>query len=331
MPDAGAVDLPPWSQGTAQLPAPLARVVATALGGEGRVRAVEARRSPFSGVSPADTVTVELEHGETIRLWVKRLSVDGDGHPDKTVPDREPRVYAALLADTGLPVPHCYGCARDPSTGERELVLEQIRDWDLRYHGVETWEVAFRALGRLHHRFMTRADDLRRATFLLRLDAGYVQRWRDRAIDALARSEPVLGRRLEARGDKYEHVAALIDRQPPTLVHNDLAPKNVIADTSHDPPRICFVDWETAGVGCGALDVVHLLHGLAPSAAQRLIEAYGREAEHLLPGGGERARLLAACRAHKTVFRLAHPPLWRRRRRLAHEWLDELEQDLRVL
>jgi len=284
---------------------------------------VHAEPSPLAGAWPADTLTVELDGGVAVALWVKRLSADRHPHPDKAVRDREPRTYAELLGEPGLPVPRSYGCARDPDTGEQLLILERIGDWDLRYHGIDTWEVAVRALGRLHASFVGRG-----AEFLLRLDGGYVRRWAERAVDALKRPEPLLARHLEARLDDYGAVASLIGGQPRTLVHNDLAPKNVLADTAHDPPRICFVDWETAGIGCGALDLVHLLHGLAPGAEQRLIEVYASEAGELLATGERRARLLAACRAHKTVFRLAHPLLWLHRRGVARAWLDDLEREL---
>jgi aminoglycoside phosphotransferase (APT) family kinase protein len=317
--------------GLAQFPPGVGRVVATALGPERRVRAVHARPSPLAGIWPADTVELELERGGAVALWVKRLSAEGDGHPDKAVADREPRVYAELLRESGLPVPRWYGCATDPDTGERQLILEHIRDWDLRYQELDTWEVAIRALGRLHARFAGRGARLRRLGFLLRLDRDYVHRWAHRAVDALDRPEPALARRLKARLDDYGEIASLIGRQPPTLVHNDLAPKNVVADTAHDPPRICFIDWETAGFGCSGLDLVHLLHGLAPATEQRLTEVYASEAGDLLADGERRSRVLTACRAHKTVFRLAHPPLWLHRRTLARAWLDELEQDMSSL
>jgi aminoglycoside phosphotransferase (APT) family kinase protein len=319
------------TEGLAQLPPGVERVLATALGPERRVRAVHTHPSPLAGVWPADAVSVELECGGTVALWVKRLSAEGDQHPDKAVPDREPRAYAELLSEPGLPVPRWYGCAPDPHTGERLLILEHVRDWDLRYQDLDTWEVAIRALGRLHARFADRGSDLRRLGFLLRLDGGYVQRWAHRGVRARARPEPALARRLKARLVDYGEVASLIGRQPPTLVHNDLAPKNVVADTAHDPPRICFIDWETAGFGCGGLDLVHLLHGLAPAAEERLIDVYASEAGDLLAGRERRCRLLTACRAHKTVFRLAQPALWLHRRAVARAWLDELERDLSIL
>ena len=51
--------------------------------------------------------------------------------------------------------------------------------------------------------------------------------------------------------DDLSVAADLLAEQPPTLVHNDLAPKNVIADTSANPGRTCIVDWEMAEWGAG--------------------------------------------------------------------------------
>jgi aminoglycoside phosphotransferase (APT) family kinase protein len=157
-----------------------------------------------------------------------------------------------------------------------------------------------------------------------------VRRWRARAAEALGQA-PAMARRLDGLRDALEEVAALVGAQPPTLVHNDLAPKNIVADTAHDPPRICLVDWETAGVGCASLDLAHLLHGLEQPAGERLVARYADAAPGLLAAGDEGARVVAACRAHKTVYRLAHPALWSRRPALAQMWLDELELDLRIL
>jgi hypothetical protein len=112
----------------ASLPAGIQRVLATALDPERRVLAVHAEPSPLAGAWPADTLTVELDGGVAVALWVKRLSADRHPHPDKAVRDREPRTYAELLGEPGLPVPRSYGCARNPDTGEQLLILERIGD-----------------------------------------------------------------------------------------------------------------------------------------------------------------------------------------------------------
>jgi len=120
----------------------------------------------------------------------------------------------------------------------------------------------------------------------------------------------------------------LLAEQPPTLVHNDLAPKNVIADTSTGPGRTCIVDWEMAGVGCGLMDLAHLTYGLPPREAERMLDLYGEELSGtgLLPAGDERRRLLASCQLHGALYRLAHAEVWRLPLERVGEWIADSEE-----
>jgi len=126
--------------------------------------------------------------------------------------------------------------------------------------------------------------------------------------------------------EHYGRVAEVLARAPLTLVHNDLAPKNVLADRSASPARICFVDWEMAGVGCGLMDLVHLKHGLDPASDEKMCAAYAAElaGTGLLPTGPlEREALFAACEAHQTVYRLAYVRAWGVPQATAARWVSE--------
>jgi aminoglycoside phosphotransferase (APT) family kinase protein len=109
-------------------------------------------------------------------------------------------------------------------------------------------------------------------------------------------------------------------------VHNDLAPKNVIVDRSTEPARICFVDWEMAGVGCGLLDLVDLKYGLDDASDQRMCAAY-RDAigdcDVLPRRGSECRRLFAACELHKTLYRLAFGENWGVSTERRTEWVRD--------
>jgi aminoglycoside phosphotransferase (APT) family kinase protein len=126
--------------------------------------------------------------------------------------------------------------------------------------------------------------------------------------------------------DGYDRVTEVLDQQPLTLVHNDLAPKNVLADRSRSPARICFVDWEMAGVGCGLLDLVDLKYGLDPASDRRMCAAYGAElaGTGLLPSSPRGLRrLFAACELHRTVYRLAFSRVWGVPPERAAQWVAE--------
>jgi hypothetical protein len=294
----------------------LERLLAKANGASAKVIDFRREPSPFAvrGLFPIEVLHVSLAGGSEAALFVKHLGPEQADHPDKQCRDREPRVYEELLAEDGLPVPRYYGSRWNPVTRRRELYLEYVGDWSLKYQDLDNWFPAARRLARLHARFLNGAVELSACDYLLRLDAPYFRGWAQRALTSVAAQEPRLTGELASVVKTFGPVAETLARQPATLVHNDLSPKNVLADRAHQPPRICFVDWEMAGVGCGLLDLVHLKHGLEPADDRAMYEAYVVAAEGtglLPPSQRERRQLLVACELHQTLYRLAHIGNWR--------------------
>jgi hypothetical protein len=273
-------------------------------------------------------VSVELASGERISIFVKHLGEEQQSHPDKRVRDREVRVYGELLDDHGLPVPRFLGSGWNDATGCRELFLEYVDDWNLKYQDLRHWYTAARRLAQLHLAFARRGGRLLERDFLLRLDRDYLLAWAGRAVAAVSTLSAELASRLQRTVDGLGAAVGLLAEQPPTLVHNDLAPKNVIADTAASPGRICIVDWEMAGAGCGLIDLAHLTYGLPPGEAARMFDLYAKELTDtgLMPVGEERERLLAACRLHETLYRLAHADLWRLPLERVGEWIADSEE-----
>jgi Phosphotransferase enzyme family len=302
------------------------RIVKAELGTTVRVVSVSCEPSRFATASPAEIVTVGLRNGSSFRLFVKRLEADQSANPDKARRDREPLVYRRLLGRRGLPAPICYGSRSNSAPPRHELFLEHINDWNLKYHGLDHWHSAARALARLHAHFAAREDELDRSDFLLQLDSGYFHAWGVRALEAVSAASSERGRKLELVLRRHDEIAGLLAEQPRTLVHNDLAPKNVIAETSTAPARILFVDWEMAGVGCGLLDLAHLKHGLREREERRLCDAYRSELGKTGVGfdAQEFRRLLAACDSHNTLYRLAHARGWGLPHTTIDRWIEDV-------
>ncbi|TME24685.1 MAG: hypothetical protein E6I75_28420, partial [Chloroflexi bacterium] len=255
---------------------------------------------------PADVLSVSLDDGTELSLFVKHLGSQQADHPDKQYRCREVRIYEVLLRDVGLPVAGYYGSRWNVATQRRDVYLEYVPDWSLKYTDLEHWPTAARRLAQLQAYFAARPVA---CDFLLRLDAAYFHAWAERAMSAVVSHRPELEGSLAGIVAGYSRVAELLDRQPITLVHNDLAPKYVVADRARTPARICLVDWEMAGVGCGLLDLVHLKYGLGPRPDSQMRAAYCAE----LAGSGllptrprELKRLFAACEVHQTMCRLAY-------------------------
>jgi aminoglycoside phosphotransferase (APT) family kinase protein len=302
--------------------------VRSAAGPRAEVLSVHRTPSPYAGVFPSEVVSVELTSGKRISIFVKHLGDEQLSHPDKRVREREVRVYGELLGSRGLPVPRFLGSDRNEATGRRELFLEYIDGWNLKYQALQHWYMAARRLAQLHLAFARQGDRLLGRDFLLRLDRNYLFAWAGRAVAAVSSLSAALASRLQRTVDDLSVAVDLLAEQPPTLVHNDLAPKNVIADTSASPDRTCIVDWEMAGVGCGLMDLAHLTYGLPPSEAERMFDLYSEEltGTGLMPSHREGKRLLASCRLHGTLYRLAHADAWGLPLERVGEWIADSEE-----
>jgi aminoglycoside phosphotransferase (APT) family kinase protein len=321
---------PPDNRG---LPEVVAQVLSQARGRPVAVRALSRQPSRFATLFPAEILSVSLDDGSDVRLFLKHLGPEQPGNPDKQRRDREVQVYETLLRDRDLPVAQYYGSRWNAGTGRHEVYLEYVDDWPLKWHGLEYWPPAAKRLAHLHAHFATRRQDVRACDSLLRLDESYLAAWARRAVEALVGQSAELAHRLELILPEYGPAYELLARQPVTLVHNDLAPKNVLTDRSQSPPRIVIIDWEMAGVGCGLLDLVHLKYGLDTAPAEEMLGIYRSElaGSDLLPQDErEFRRLLAACELHKTLYRLAHSPAWDLPAATLAHWLTEAEDFLRV-
>ncbi|RZU75786.1 phosphotransferase family enzyme [Micromonospora kangleipakensis] len=295
------------------------------------VEDVSRSASPFASLCPAEVVTARLRGDRSHLLFLKSLGDEDADHPDKQRRDRELLVYADLFAGRVLPVPRWLGGGWNPAIRRHDLYLEHVDDWDLRYQDLEYWYLAAGHLGELHRAFAEARDDLLAGDYLLRLDTQYFNAWAQRALEAVRWQSTRLGRRHERVVEAFRPGAELLAVQPPTLVHNDLSPKNVLVDRSAQPVRTCFVDWEMAGIGCGLLDLVHLKYGLEPAEEAKLCARY-----HDAAGGGdvlprqekELMAVMAACQIHETNVRLWRSPRWSLPERRLEAWIDEAETAL---
>jgi aminoglycoside phosphotransferase (APT) family kinase protein len=310
----------------ARLRRTLERLLGHARGRPVNVSRLRREPSPFATLFPAEILSLTLRGGGELALFVKHLGPEQAGHPEKQCRDREVRVYEELLREESLPVPRYYGSRWNEATGRREVFLEYIGDWNLKHQALEHWFTAARRLAQLHAYFAGRAARLLACDYLLRFDAAFLRGWAERALAVVGGQSAELAADFTPVVDGYDRVTEVLGRQPLTLVHNDLAPKNVLADRSRSPARICFVDWEMAGVGCGLLDLVDLKYGLDPASDRRMCVAYGAElaGTGLLPSSPrELRRLFAACELHRTVYRLAFSKTWRVAPERVAQWVAE--------
>lgn len=289
------------------------RILSDHLGRTVAVTGLKRRGSPFATLFPADVLSLEIDGSQQVRLFLKHLGREEEDHPDKLGPRREVDLYASVFQDDTLPVPRCFGAVESPASGRIQLFLEYVDDWNLKYQDLEHWYRAAQELGRMHAWFAARPASIEGCPVLQRLGAEYVWTWAALAAKEADRRDARLGRRVAALLNDYEPVAAVLEVAEATLVHNDLSPKNVLADRSQDPARIHFIDWESAGLGCGVLDLVNLSYGLDSEARDEMRRSYvcGLTVDgHRSAVPDDLGRLEAAAEAHKALWRLAHCGVW---------------------
>jgi aminoglycoside phosphotransferase (APT) family kinase protein len=309
----------------------LERLLCESLARPVRISSICRRPGEFASRSAVEILELMFSDGEKLCLFLKHVGTDNSGHPDKALRTRELRVFDQLFQQHDLPVPRYFGSCWDDQLQRGELFLQYVSDWNLKYQSLEHWFTAARRLAQMQLYFNGRTDELTGSGFLLRLNTDYLRAWARRAIAAATDRSTELAAELKPVVENLSGAAELLARQPLTLVHNDLAPKNVLADRSTDPAQIFFVDWEMAGIGCGMLDLVHLKYGLKLADDQKMLDAYCGElaGTGLVPSRRDELRsLLAACELHQTIYRLAHIHAWNVATDTAGKWVADARQFL---
>ncbi|TMF03593.1 MAG: hypothetical protein E6I52_06910, partial [Chloroflexi bacterium] len=113
-----------------------------------------------------------------------------------------------------------------------------------------------------------------------------------------------LAKQLSTSLERYEPALAMMVAWPLTLVHGHYRPYNVLVDGTLQPPRICPVDWERAGLGPPAYDFAYLAEGFDPTRLDLLAEAYRAEAARhglSVPDLEELRYLANAFRVHRML------------------------------
>jgi aminoglycoside phosphotransferase (APT) family kinase protein len=214
-------------------------------------------------------------------------------------PRREIDVYRDVLSRVQLATPAFFGAAIDERRESERywLFIECVRGVPLWQCELDLWSAAARWLKRLHSQ---RFENL--PASLLRHDAAYYGRWIERA----ATFRPELQRIAKHYGRVIDRLTAL----PATFIHGEFYPSNVLVQEG----RIRPVDWETAAVGPGLIDLAALCGGRFDDTRRAQLAAeYGAEMDDL-----------DFCRLHLSIQWLGWSADWKPPKEHAHDWLAEV-------
>jgi aminoglycoside phosphotransferase (APT) family kinase protein len=283
------------------------------------------RRTPYryATSAPLEEVVVLTEGGrEGARLILKDLSRDsllGDALRTKPEfvhqPLRELETYRRIIGPAGIG-PRCVAAVSEPDRSRHWLLLERVPGVELWQVGeLETWRGVARWLAGFHARFADRADELRGANpHLIDYARPWFRSWRDRAVEAMSGSSDPRASALIAALGRYDDVIGTLEAMPPTLIHGELYPSNVLVVGDAVYP----IDWEMAGIGPALIDLAALAGGYGEAERGSIVEAYFDAA-----GRPQDPAALAACRLALAVQWLGWSPGWRPPAEHSHDWLGE--------
>lgn len=226
---------------------------------------VEQRPNAYASSFPSAIVTCRLGDGRTTRVLVK--VEHGQSHPShghRGDVAYESDVYRRVLVPSRVTAPRFVGAGADAATGERWLVIEYL-DGAERVSDAHRPEEAMRMAARwsaaFHAAHERRAGEVMLA-FLHRHDAAYYRRWAERTARLVAGDGTRWMALLPAR------CAAALDAlvAPVTVIHGEYVPKNTLVHAG----RIRPVDWESAAIAAGEVDLASITDGAWPA---RLVEA----------------------------------------------------------
>jgi hypothetical protein len=247
------------------------------LAGEGsadrRLTVLHREPNALASTFPSEIVTCRLDHENMLRLLCK---YEG-GHSHSSHGHRggvpyEAAVYREVLQSSPVAAPRFYGAHTDSTTGETWLILEYL-DQSVRVSKrphLGSMELAARWIGQFHA-----AKERRLWTtpllFLRRYDADYYLGWARRTA-LFAADLPQCPPWLPPLCQRFEEVVELLLASPPTVIHGEYYPKNILFRDGAVYP----VDWESAAVAAGEIDLASLVEGWSAEMVQQCEAEYQR-------------------------------------------------------
>jgi hypothetical protein len=302
------------------------------------VRRMSVTRSAYASSATLLNVHLTLAGGERLRVVYKLGDPNGQipaarGVKPEVVYDagREAWMYESVLAHDGFAdAPRLLSSGR-VRHGGHWLLMEWAGSVDLSQVGArEVWCQAASQLARMHVWGETRVGDLAHES-LVRWDDPQVNMWWARRACRFQAEFCLMGGvtvdPLAPLWRRYRVVAQRLAGMPKTLVHGDFNASNVLVTPGPAGKRIRIIDWETAGIGPGLLDLASLISGRLPKGHRAaMVAAYranlaGSSLSAL--SADEFDDALTWSRLALAVRWLGWSPGWSPPRAHAHDWRGE--------
>lgn len=227
------------------------------------------RPNHYSSTFPSEIVDCVLDSGERREVLCK---YSGGIHCRTQSHSRgveyEADIYRHVLQPSGIATVEFYGSYQDPQTGWTWLVMEHLRKSMTLNRVPRLLEEAAHWIGAFHAETASMVD--RRRGCLRRLDDAYYREWAVRTkehVNLAAEGVVEAGFPPEAKLDSC--LRRLVEADS-CIVHGEYYPANVMVRDG----KIYPVDWESASITAGEIDLAALTEGWPPAAIFQSKEAY---------------------------------------------------------
>ena len=262
---------------------------------------------PFEGTFDAEVVTCRTATGDIHRVYCKHgPDIDGTRHAaygHRGGLGREAAVYSYVLEPLGVSAPRCIAFRHDAPTDADWLVLEFLEGATplLESRRTRSLDRAAEWLGSFHGATEGLWPDLLLSGVPFR-DAAWYQGWMDRTAGwagVLHLRYPWL-----ATACRSPELFEPLLTAPHCVVHGEFSPANVLLRDREVYP----VDWESAAMAPGELDLAFFTLGWPRRLRRRVESAYARRR---WPGGppAEFEETLRAARIHACFRVLGDSPM----------------------
>jgi hypothetical protein len=227
----------------------------------------------YATSAPLELITIVTADGQERDFVLKHL---GPRHMSEQVRRAKPsfvidwrreiEVYRRLMTPLRIG-PTLIGSRIAPETDTYWLLLEHVPGPRLFEVGEQAaWAATAYWLGAFHARTdPTETAAVRHDAGLIDCDRAWHRAWIDRALLFLGTHGPSRsrhdGKALRWLAERYDTVIDHLLSLPSTLIHGEFYPTNVIITGAEGEFLPCPIDWETASVGPGVLDLAALTAG----------------------------------------------------------------------
>jgi aminoglycoside phosphotransferase (APT) family kinase protein len=239
----------------------------------GPVTLLERQPNRFASTFPSEIVTCRLSDGRELRALCKYgrgRSHTSYGHRGDVAYEAD--VYRHVIQPLRSSAPQLYG-SHTRTTNETWLVIEYVDEAVRLPHATPMPHPPRRAARWIAQFHADNAARLARAPmpFLNAYDGDYYRQWVHRTLALSSR----LPDRLVWLTPVCERFASRVDvlLERPTVIHGEYTPKNTLVQGD----RVCPVDWESAAIAAGEIDLASLTDGKwSTEIAETCVREYER-------------------------------------------------------